>query len=312
MIEVLNISKNFEGFTVINQLSFVVNRQEIFGVVGPDGAGKSTLLRILAGVLEPSKGNVLIEGKDVFREGYGIKDKISYMPQRFGLYEDLTVEENLYFFARLFGVSRRDAKERLKRLYQFSNLEPFKNRLAGRLSGGMKQKLGLACALIHNPQLLLLDEPTNGVDPVSRREFWNILYELLKAGTTIVLTTAYLDEAERCSRIALMYKGRFLFSGEADSISETISEKFVRFSVKNPEIAFEILKKDVRYRDIFLNGDFIGFFTPDEERDKKAISSMLKGIPVESWKVEKPDLEDIFIKWIKEIEEKNKTSLSNR
>jgi len=195
VIEVANISKRFGEIVAVDSLGFTVNRGEIFGIVGPDGSGKSTLLRMISSILVPYRGSITIGGMDVQKNPIAVKERLAYMPQRFGLYEDLTVEENIFFFGRLFLLSRREIRNKLDTLYGFSRLGPFKDRLAGKLSGGMKQKLGLVCSLVHTPEVLLLDEPTNGVDPVSRREFWDILYELLAKKVTIIVTTAYLDEA---------------------------------------------------------------------------------------------------------------------
>lgn len=299
MIEVRNVSKRFENTLALDNISFLIPERTIFGLVGPDGAGKSTLLRILAGILKPTSGEIYFDGKDISIYSAELKEKISYMPQRFGLYEDLTVEENLHFFGRLFGVPLKERKLKIERLYRFSNLKPFKNRLAGKLSGGMKQKLGLMCALMHDPLILLLDEPTNGVDPVSRREFWEILYELLKSGTTIIISTAYLDEAERCTKIGLIYKGKFLYTGDPADIS--VSEKFVRFSLEKPMEAVELIKQKTSL-DIFSRSGYFGFFTKDEDKDRKAIEVALEGkFEIKEWKVIKPGLEDIFVKWIKDI-----------
>ena len=196
--------RRFGSLPAVQGIDFAVRRSEIFGLVGPDGAGKSTIMRMLAGVLRPDAGDIRIEGIDVVAEPERAKPYLSYMPQRFGLYEDLTVDENIFFYATLFAVPGKVRRERSQELLEAAGLLPFRRRLAGQLSGGMKQKLGLVCALIHTPQVLLLDEPTTGVDPVSRRDFWAILYGLREHGVTIVLSTAYMDEAERCSRLALV------------------------------------------------------------------------------------------------------------
>jgi ABC-2 type transport system ATP-binding protein len=233
MLKVEQISKSFTKVKAVQNLSFTVAGGEIFGIVGPDGAGKSTLNRMLAGILKPDSGRILLAEQDIYANPYLVKEKLAYMPQRFGLYEDLTVEENLVFFARLFGLNKSEIMPRIQKLYEFSRLQDFKKRLAGKLSGGMKQKLGLACCLIHKPQLLILDEPTNGVDPVSRREFWKILYDLLLEGVAIIVSTAYLDEAERCNTIALMYQGKFIAHGDPVSIKKetgkaTLEDSFIQ------------------------------------------------------------------------------------
>ena len=209
-IQASGLGRAFGEMWAVRGLDLEVRRGEIFGLVGPDGAGKTTTMRLLTGILAASEGTATVAGYPIQGGEEQIKSRISYMSQRFGLYGDLTVEENLRFYADLYEVSRREREPQEERLLGFSNLTPFSKRLARDLSGGMKQKLGLACALIHTPRVLLLDEPTNGVDPVSRRDFWTILYQLLKDGMTIFMTTAYLDEAERANRVGLMHRGRLI------------------------------------------------------------------------------------------------------
>ncbi len=194
----------------MDNINLEIEEGEIFGLVGPDGAGKTTTMRLLTGILEPTSGEGWVNGKNIIKESEILKQDIAYMSQRFGLYEDLTVIENLNFYADIYCLPVSERVEKYERLLSFSGLTPFKNRLARNLSGGMKQKLGLACALIHTPKVLFLDEPTNGVDPVSRRDFWQILYQLLKEKVTILFSTSYLDEAERCARVGLMHKGKLL------------------------------------------------------------------------------------------------------
>jgi len=210
IIETRDLTRRFGPLTAVDHLNLEVGRGEIFGLVGPDGAGKTTTVRMLCGLMDPSEGSARVAGHDVARESQAVKDQIGYMAQRFGLYTDLTVQENMTFYADLFGItgSQRDALS--AQLLRMTRMEPFTKRQAGRLSGGMKQKLALMCTLLHRPQILFLDEPTNGVDPVSRRDFWAILYQLLKDGITIFMTTAYLDEAERCNRVGLMHKGKLI------------------------------------------------------------------------------------------------------
>ena len=211
IVAVDGLMKRFAAVAAVDGLSFAVSRGEIFGLVGPDGAGKTTTMRMLAGVMQPDAGRILVDGVDVVADPESGKQHLSYMPQRFGLYEDLTVDENIRFYADLFEVPTDIRAERAARLLAASGMSQFRGRLAGQLSGGMKQKLGLTCALVHTPQILLLDEPTTGVDPVSRRDFWRILYGLREEGVTILITTAYLDEAERCNRLALLHNGRVLY-----------------------------------------------------------------------------------------------------
>jgi ABC-2 type transport system ATP-binding protein len=218
VIKAVNLTRKFNDLTAVSELNLDISEGEIFGLVGPDGAGKTTTMRLLTGILDPTSGDGWVYGRHIQREAEVLKDNIAYMSQRFGLYEDLTVIENINFYADLFGVTEGERPGKTEELLGFSNLTPFKDRLAGKLSGGMKQKLGLACALIHTPKVLFLDEPTNGVDPVSRRDFWRILHQLLKEKVTILYSTSYLDEAERCMRVGLLHKGRLLRCDTPDSI----------------------------------------------------------------------------------------------
>ncbi len=218
IIETRDLTRRFGTLTAVDHLNLTVACGEIFGLVGPDGAGKTTTLRMLCGLMEPSEGSARVAGHDVSRESRAVKDRIGYMAQRFGLYQDLTVEENMVFYADLFGITGVQRRDLTAELLRMTRMEPFRERHAGRLSGGMKQKLALMCTLLHRPQILFLDEPTNGVDPVSRRDFWAILYQLLKDGITIFMTTAYLDEAERCNRVGLMHKGKLIRCSPPDQM----------------------------------------------------------------------------------------------
>jgi ABC-2 type transport system ATP-binding protein len=230
-VEVNQVSRHFGDLEAVSGVSFQVEKGTIFGLVGSDGAGKSTLLRMIATMIPPTSGSIRIDGLDVVTRKTEIKRLIGYMPQRFGLYQDLTVDENLDFFMDIFGIFREERRKRRERYLGFSNLLPFVDRLAGNLSGGMKQKLGLACVLVHEPQVLILDEPTNGVDPVSRQEFWEILAEMKRGGMTILVSTAYLDEGEKCDRLALMHRSRILemaSPGEIRSSFPNLEEAMIR------------------------------------------------------------------------------------
>jgi ABC-2 type transport system ATP-binding protein len=232
IIETRGLTRKFGDLTAVDHLDLAVTRGEIFGLVGPDGAGKTTTLRILCGLMNPSEGSARVAGHDVVRKPQAVKDQIGYMAQRFGLYQDLTVEENMVFYADLFGITGADRAGLTEQLLRMTRMEEFRGRQAGRLSGGMKQKLALMCTLLHRPQILFLDEPTNGVDPVSRRDFWAILYQLLKDGITIFMTTAYLDEAERCNRVGLMHKGKLIRCSPPDEMkreasSATLEQAFI-------------------------------------------------------------------------------------
>ncbi len=239
-VAVHGVKKSFKGQEVLKGLSFQVSKGEIFGIIGPDGAGKTTLFRILTTLLVADSGKAEVGGDDVVRDYKRIRSKVGYMPGRFSLYQDLSVEENLKVFASIFNTSVEENYELIKDIYQ--QIEPFKKRRAGALSGGMKQKLALSCALIHKPEVLFLDEPTTGVDPVSRKEFWDILYKLKKEGITILVSTPYMDEASRCDRIALMQEGYFLKIDTPDAIVEQYDK--VLWSVKAK--AMYPLLKDLR------------------------------------------------------------------
>lgn len=232
-IKTKSLTRKFGSLTALDHLDLEVEEGEIFGLVGPDGAGKTTTMRLLTGILDPTEGEAWVYGKHTVKEAEPLKEQIAYMSQRFGLYEELSVMENINFYADIYGVAKETREKDIDRLLGFSGLLPFKQRLAGRLSGGMKQKLGLACALIHTPRVLFLDEPTNGVDPVSRRDFWTILYDLLKEKVTIFCSTCYLDEAERCRRIGLLHKGKLLRCETPGKIKDecganTLEEAFIK------------------------------------------------------------------------------------
>jgi ABC-2 type transport system ATP-binding protein len=210
MISLRGLTRKFGTLVAVDHLSLEIAPGEIFGLVGPDGAGKTTTLRMITGLVDPTEGTAVTAGFDVTSHPTAVRDRIGYMAQRFGLYGDLTVGENMEFYADLFGMSRAERVELSPRLLEMTRMAPFLKRPAGKLSGGMKQKLALMCTLLHKPQVLLLDEPTNGVDPVSRRDFWTILHQLVRDGLTLLLTTAYMDEAERCDRVGFLHQGRLV------------------------------------------------------------------------------------------------------
>lgn len=299
MITATGLTRSFGETIAVDSLDFMVKKGEIFGIVGPDGSGKSTLLRMISSILAPDRGSITVNGVNVQEEPYLIKERLAYMPQRFGLYEDLTVEENIFFFGRLFLLSRKEITKRLDTLYNFSRLGPFKDRLAGQLSGGMKQKLGLTCCLIHTPEVLLLDEPTNGVDPVSRREFWDFLYELLAQGVTIVVTTAYLDEAERSNRVALMHRGRFIRLGTPKSVRSEMNKTMLQVIVDNSKKAETVLSKEGGSA-IIRTGNSVRMFTDAPRTAKRRIELLLRknGVGVMSIEESPPRLEDSFIEII--------------
>src|SRR5690606_13846908 len=243
-VSLRDLGRRFGDTVAVDGLTFDVEAGGLFGIVGPDGAGKTTTLRMLAGVLRPSRGTAIVQGIDVARDPEGVKPHIAYMAQRFGLYEDLTVAENLAFYADLYRVPRSERPARLEHLYAFSGLGPFEDRLAGALSGGMKQKLSLSCSLVHRPEVLLLDEPTFGVDPISRRELWMILHEMVAEGVTILLTTSYLDEAERCDRVALLDEGRTLALDDPRTLQRSLDGTLWAVHAEHPRQARDVLRSD--------------------------------------------------------------------
>jgi ABC-2 type transport system ATP-binding protein len=300
MIEVQGLTRRFGELTAVDRLSFEVRKGELFGLVGPDGAGKTTTLRMLAGVLRPTEGDAQLAGLSVVREPEAVKHRLAYMSQRFGLYADLTVLENLSFYADLYCVPRSERPARLERLFQFSNLAPFQDRLAGKLSGGMKQKLGLSCALIHQPEILLLDEPTFGVDPVSRRELWLIVHEMVAEGVTAVVSTAYMDEAERFDRLALLHRGRLLALDEPGALQRGMAaagEEVLEVQVARARDAREHLAGLPDVRRVAVFGDRLHLSVASAERAAEEVTRVLReaGFEVLSARPIEPSLEDVFI-----------------
>lgn len=295
-IETRGLSRRFGPVAAVDGLTLAIPRGELFGLVGPDGAGKTTTLRMLAGILTPSAGDALVAGRSL-REPGRIQSTIAYMSQRFGLYGDLTVRENLDFYADLFEVPRTTRSARVKRLLEFSGLGPFGGRLADKLSGGMKQKLGLACALIHEPEIVLLDEPTNGVDPLSRRDFWHILYEMLTQGVTIVMSTAYLDEAERCGRVGLLHQGRLLAVGTPANVRTLLRADMVELTVADAWRAREALATLPEARQVTVFGHHVHVALTDAARDLPVVLRHLQGAGVPAGKSRpiRPSLEDVFV-----------------
>ncbi len=256
-IHALDLTKTFGDLVAVDHLSVSVEKGEIFGIVGPDGAGKTTFLRMVSTIMDPDSGSVHIAGVDARIHPFRAKENLAYMSQRFGLYPDLTVAENINFYADLYGVARKNREPRIVELLGFSHMEPFRQRKARDLSGGMKQKLQLICALIHTPAVLLLDEPTNGVDPVSRRDFWRILHRIVKQGVSILVTTAYLDEAERCDRIGLLDRGKFLVTGPPHEIKgrfSTLEELFVSMMTRPDPLSVAPDEKPRSYRTLTRQG----------------------------------------------------------
>jgi ABC-2 type transport system ATP-binding protein len=296
-IVVDGLTKNFPGVRAVDALSFDVRAGEIFGIVGPDGAGKTTTLRMLAGIMAPDAGKATVAGFDVAREPERVKHDLSYMPQRFGLYEDLSVDENIRFYADLFGVHKSERDLRSTQLLEAAGMSEFRKRLAGKLSGGMKQKLGLVCALIHRPKVILLDEPTTGVDPVSRRDFWRILYELLAEGVAILISTAYLDEAERCHRVALLHQGKLLFCDLPANLKAGFGKGVLLITAPEPRRLRAELEGAPGLSSLLLIGDGLHVVVDDAARRIPEFEARLKAahIPFDAIQQVAPSIEDLFV-----------------
>ena len=305
VIEVENISKKFGSVRAVEALRLSIERGEMFGLVGPDGAGKTTAIRMLCGILAPTSGTAAILGMDIQKDADRVKREIGYLSQRFSLYGDLTVDENIEFFAEINNVY--DYRPRRDELLEFTRLSPFRDRLAERLSGGMKQKLALACTLIHTPKIIFLDEPTTGVDPVSRRDFWRILQSLLKQGITIVMTTPYLDEAERCTRVGLMYRGAILHVDTPERLKQHMSGEIIEIVCGNVREAAKALRSLSVVREVQAFGDRLNVVLGNSAADYPLVKSTLglRDIRIDSSRAISPSLENVFISLLTRQEQIN-------
>lgn len=295
------LHKKFGDATAVEELNLIVPQGELFGLVGSDGAGKTTTLRMLTGIMTPTSGDAFVLGTNMARKPDSVRGRIGYMSQRFGLYPDLTVLENLLFYADIQMIPRRGRSERIAELLGFAKLEPFKNRAAGKLSGGMKQKLGLACALVHKPQVLFLDEPTNGVDPVSRRDFWRILYGLLTEGVTVFVATAYLDEAERCGRVGLMHKGKLLACDTPKGLKTLMKGGVLELVSRDPRRMVRVLSAEFPSGSVALFGEKVHLYSTDPGEARSKAEATLKEAGVELSEVNQvePMLEDLLVSLLK-------------
>ena len=298
ILSIHDVTRRFGSVVALNKLSIDVEQGEIFGLIGPDGAGKTTAIRIMLGILEADSGSGRVGDFDLFRQPEMISTLTGYVSQRFSLYSELTVQENLELFSDLYGVSEDDRLPRLKRLMQFSRLEPFRDRLARNLSGGMKQKLALSCALIHTPKLLFLDEPTTGVDPLSRRDLWRLLFDLWQEGVTIVVSTPYMDEAERCSRVGFLDHGKLIAAGRPEDLREQFRGTIFEVIADQRFVAKDVLGglKQVTGVNLFGEGLHVTMEdgdTPTAERHlREALEA--KGLQLQSIAKVSPSIEDVF------------------
>lgn len=299
-VELHEVTKSFGAIRAVRSLSLTIGKGEMVALVGPDGAGKTTTIRMLCGITQPDAGSLSVLGFDLRTQTAEVKRRIGYLSQKFSLYGDLTVDENIEFFAEIHGV--RDYRPRREDLLEFTRLTPFRARLAEKLSGGMKQKLALACTLIHTPEVIFLDEPTAGVDPVSRRDFWKILASLLKEEITIVMTTPYLDEAERCHRVALMNEGAIMVADTPANLKRLLNGTLIEVVCSELRRAVAVLKDFPLTREVQAFGDRLNAIVDDGKRDMPKVLHHLKSqaIQVEDWRVVTPSLENVFISLLTE------------
>lgn len=295
VVDAQNLRHNFGPVHAVDGIDLTVHEGEMFGLVGPDGSGKTTTIRMLCGILLPSGGSATVLGYDLLTEADAIKRHIGYLSQRFSLYGDMTIDENIQFFAEINEVY--DYHRRRDELLAFTRLAPFRDRLAERLSGGMKQKLALACTLVHTPRVIFLDEPTTGVDPVSRRDFWKILQTLLQQGITIIMSTPYLDEAERCTRVALMNKGKLMRVDTPAALKDSMRGDVVEIVCDRVRDGFRLIKERWPRSEVQAFGDRLNVIVEDARRQSADLSSMLRGagIAITSIRAISPSLENVFI-----------------
>jgi ABC-2 type transport system ATP-binding protein len=309
-IDVVDVVKDYPGTRALRGVSLRLAHGELFGLVGPDGAGKTTLLRTLAGLLRLTGGHVRIEGIDVQANPAAVKERIGYMSQRFSLSETLTVAENLLYVSEVWHVPHAERRQRIRRLLDFSRLAPFQDRQTGNLSGGMKQKLSLCVSLVHQPRILLLDEPTIGVDPISRRDFWLILYDLLAAGSTILLSTPYMDEAERCGRVGFLLDGRLIACGTPAELRASLGTVVLDLRCSDSRAARASLRQSAGLGDAVWFGEHLHVAIPRTGADVAARVEAVRaaGVALRGWKVREPSLEDVFLAYTRRGREAEATT----
>ncbi|MGB2705469.1 MAG: ABC transporter ATP-binding protein [Candidatus Omnitrophota bacterium] len=306
-VEVRNLEKKFGDFTAVNHINFQVKPGEIFGFLGPNGAGKSTTIKMLCGILAPTSGEGTVGGYDIIHEQIRIKEHIGYMSQKFSLYDDLTVEENIYFYSGIYNVP--DKEKRIEDIMKKARLERFRKMTTAMLSGGWKQRLALVCALIHYPNIIFLDEPTSGVDPITRQTFWDIIKELAKMGITVFVTTHYMDEAENCDRMALIYKGNIIAMGTPFEMkTKFMKNEVLSINVPNPEEEAEKLTTLAYIDDVALFGAGIHATVEDSGGAIPRIKKLFQEREIKDYKIEKikPSLEDVFVSLIENYDREHK------
>ncbi|PIP18783.1 MAG: multidrug ABC transporter ATP-binding protein [Candidatus Omnitrophica bacterium CG08_land_8_20_14_0_20_41_16] len=305
-VRVEKLEKKFGDFTAVDRISFEVKKGEIFGFLGPNGAGKSTTIRMLCGILTPTSGIGNVSGYDINRQQELIKQNIGYMSQKFSLYEDLTVEENIDFYSGIYKVPKKVRKAREDWIIKMAGIEAFRSHLTGTLSGGWKQRLALGCALIHEPKIIFLDEPTSGIDPIARNNFWKLIKEMAKQGVTVFVTTHYMDEAQNCDRLAFIYRGDIIAIGTPEGLkAECMKEDVLRISVPNPEEWIEKLEKLESVKEVALFGTVLHGIVKDGRQATPAITKLFAQEGIKDYSIEKikASLEDVFVSLIEFYDE---------
>ena len=300
-VEVTNLTRKFNDFYAIDDISFYIPQGEIFGLLGPNGAGKTTTIRVLCGIMLPSSGSAHVLGYDVAQDPEAVKSRIGYMSQKFSLYNDLTPVENLMFYASIYGVARKERSERVRELIDMADLTGHEQKLTRNLSGAWRQRLALACAIVHRPAMIFLDEPTAGVDPVSRREFWDLIYYLAGQGVSVLATTHYMDEAEYCNTIGMMYDGRLVAVASPETMKNNLPGVLVQLESDQPGKALRLLAKQPGVIGTAIHGALVHLTMQDinaEQQIKAALASA--NIKIEGWEIIQPSLEDVFISMVSE------------
>jgi len=308
-VRVEKLEKKFGDFTAVNRIDFEVKEGEIFGFLGPNGAGKSTTIRMLCGIITPTSGIGTVSGFDIIKEQHSIKENIGYMSQRFSLYDDLTVEENIAFYSGIYKIPQNLRRERAEEVIRLADIEGFRSRLTRTISGGWKQRLALGCALLHKPKIIFLDEPTSGVDPITRANFWGIIKSLAGKGVTVFVTTHYMDEAENCDRMVLIYKGTIIATGTPTEMKTTqMKQEVVEITVANSEDWTDRIKKIPEVKETALFGVNIHAVVYESGKAISAIKKMFDEAGVRGYAVKKimPSLEDVFVSSIETYDEEHK------
>ena len=307
-VSVQNLEKKFGAFTAVNRINFDVKKGEIFGFLGPNGAGKSTTIRMLCGIITPTFGTGMVGGFDITKEQYKIKQNIGYMSQKFSLYDDLTVEENINFYGGIYKLSKKGLVERKEEIIRLAGIEAFKDSPTKTLSGGWKQRLALGCSLIHKPRIIFLDEPTSGVDPITRANFWDIIKGLAKKGVTVFVTTHYMDEAENCDRMTLIYKGTIIAMGTPEEMkTKFMRDEIIQICVDNPEEWAEKISAVEGVGEAALFGSAIHATTPDSEDAIPSIKKIFDKCGLKNYKISKikASLEDVFVSLIEDYDKEH-------